>query len=473
MSTKNKKKDAANLAAKKAAEEKVIKTPVEAPAAAEDKKPKVATPAAKPVEKPVEKPAPAEKKEEKAPEVKPEPVAPAPADKPVDNTVLEPEVVEPAENKPAVTMPTISGSIGSNLATLGDPKDRLDKNHQVDLMNMIYKEYVVNPTTDNHLGKVAKQQFDAMALISMVQYNTQIAGDLQALGVKCNVKQAAAIEQMAMELLGMKVSRLPDPDNAGQLLLQFEEIPEEVRKNAIKDVKAAEVPVPEPNPELPDKEKLEALRNIFSSKVDGGIGRNLLKGIEWGRKAFSFSVEEKKSVVLANLIVKGADSTALNCLRSMITGKLNSEHSILGAHALLKTWCYGISEEEIAELIQVLTSHALERKIQDWNERAGKGSTMTSSVENEFTLMNRDILAANAGNVIDAILAGKDDAIATYPDNVGKLNVHPNNIRKTFVAAYGDSDGILKEKLNEVAKYYATPILRLSAYADKSAYSKK
>lgn len=472
MSTKNKKKDAANLAAKKAAEEKVIKTPVEAPAAAEDKKPKVATPAApadKPVEKPVEKPAPAEKKEEKAPETKPEHAAPAP----VDNTILEPEVVEPAENKPSVTMPMISGSIGSNLAALGDPKDRLDKNHQVDLMNMIYKEYVVNPTTDNHLGKVAKQQFDAMALISMVQYNAQIAGDLQTLGVKCNVKQAATIEQMAMELLGMKVSRLPDPDNAGQLLLQFEEIPEEVRKNAIKDVKAAETPIPEPNPELPDKEKLEALRNIFNRKSDGGLGSNLLKGIEWGRKAFSFSVEEKKSVVLANLIVKGADSTMIGCLRNMITGKLNSEHSILGAHALLKVWCPGVCDEEMAEITHVLTSHALERKIKDWNERAGKGSPMTAGIENEFTLMNRDILAANAGNIIDAILAGKDDAIATYADGVGKLTVHPSNIRKTLVAAYGDSDNLLKEKLNEIAKYYATPIIRLSAYADKSAYSKK
>lgn len=409
-------------------------------------------------------------------ETKEEPTpAPAPApevkENPVNNEVEVPEVVE--ETKEEKNVPTISGSLGSNLATLGDPKDRLDKNHQVDLMNMIYHRYVSNPTTDNNIGKLAAAQFDAMAIISMVQYNAQVAEDFQKLGIATTMKMAPAIEQAAMELLGVKMTRLPSPNDPKQLILQFEEIPQDIRKNAIKDVKAAETPVPEPNPELPDKEKIEALRNIFGQKINGGIGGNLLKGIEWGRKAFSFPEDEKKSVVLANLISKGVDSTMLNGLRNMISGKIHAEHSILGAHALLKSWCRSTPDEEVAEIAQVLTSSMIERKIQDWNERAGKGSTLAANIDNEFTLINRDILAANAGKIIDAILAGKDDAVADYPDKVGALTVHPSNIRKTFVAAYGDSESILKDKLNEVVKYYATPILRLSAYADKSAYSKK
>lgn len=459
MSTKNKnsQKKVVKPVVKPAVEEKDKKAP-EAPAASE-----------KPEEKPVETPTPAENpKEDKKPVEKPveQPIAPV-----VDNTVLEPEVVETVSEKKE-TKPSIIGSVGANLATIGDPKDRIDKNHQIDLMNMIYKEFVVNPTTDNQLGKVAKQQFNAMALISMVQYNAQIAADCRSLGIKCDVKTAPMIEKMAMELLGVTVTALPLPDDPKQLMLQFENIPAEVTRTAVQEKKIETKPIPEPAPELEEKAKIEAIQNIFQQKGEKtSMGTNLLTGIEWARKAYSFSAEEKKSVIFANILSKNFNSMLINCFRNAVSGKLNSEHCILGAHALMKAWCPSLQEQEIAELTQVIASCGIEKRIVDWNEKAG--STKQANPENEFTISNRTIAAANAEKVITGILEGKEDVSIDYSDGLGNLTVHPRNIRNTFVAAYGDSENLLRDKLNEIVKYYVTPVARLSAYVDKSAYSQK
>ena len=389
------------------------------------------------------------------------------------NTVIVPEVIvddKKEDKKP--TKVAINSSIGEHLASLGDPKDRIDKNRQIDLMGMIYKEYVSNPVTDNQLGKVAKQQFDAMAMISLIQYNAQVATDFQALGIKCDVKNAPVIERMAMELLGVKVTSLPSPDDPKQLMLQFESIPEEVTRTVIQEKKIEKTPIPEANPEMKEDKKIEAIQNIFQQKGEKmSMGNNLLTGIEWARKAFSFSEEEKKSVIFASLLSKGFSSTLINCFRNMVFGKINGEHSILGAHALMKAWCPSLKEIEIAEITQVLASCGYEKKIKDWNERAGE--TRQSNPENEFTLLNRMLSAANAEKVITGILESKEDVVIDYSDGLGNFTVHPRNIRNTIVAAYGDSANLLKDKLKEVVKYYATPIARLSSYVDKSAYSQK
>lgn len=475
MSTKNKnnQKKVVKPVAKPAVEEKDKKAP-EAPAAASEKpevKPaEVPTPEVK-VETPKSEPAPAgtvkpDKKE--TPKVEDKPVEdPMPH---VDNTVIVPEVVNPSEKKEE-TRPSIVGSVGANLASLGDPKDRLDKNHQVDLMNMIYKEFVVNPDVDTNLHKVMKPQFDAMALISMVQYNAQITGDLRTLGIKCDMKMGPVVEKMAMELLGIKVTSLPSPDDPKQLMLQFENIPAEVTRTAVQEKKIEEKPIPEPAPELEEKTKIEALQNIFQRKGEKlSMGSNLLTGIEWARKAYSFSSEEKKSVIFANILNKGFNSMLINCFRNAVFGKLNSDYCIYGAHALMKAWCPTLKETEIAEITQVLASSGIEKKIADWNEKAGMKQCDPT---NEFTIANRRVMAANAEKVITAILENKEDVVIDYSDGLGNLTVHPRGVRNTLVAAYGDSENLLKDKLNEICKYYVTPIMRLSSYVDKSAYSQK
>ena len=388
--------------------------------------------------------------------------------------VIDPEVVEetstekPKHTTPVVNAPKVT-SLGAALSSAGGSTDRIDKNHAIDLAKMVYQEYVNNPDTPSSIRQTAKKQFDVMTGVALLQYFTQLEEDFENLGVRIKPHMREQAENVLTNYLGVKVKTTAQDD--GQLLLQFEEIPTETRKTAAQDNKAKEKPILEPSPELPEKEKLEALRTIFAQTNKGGIGGNLLSGIEWARKAFSFAAEEKKSVIFANILHKGTEATMINCLRGMVNGKMGAEHSILGAHALLKAWCPTLSEQEVAELTAVLMSAASKKKVDDWNEKGGS-SHGKPTYDGELTVVNRQILAANAGNVIDAILKGNvEDVAVKVPDSQLDMIVHPNSIRKTLIAAYGDSENILKDKLKELVQYYAKPIMRLSSYVDKSAYA--
>ena len=416
----------------------------------------------------------------KAEETKVEEPTPAPVEEKKEEIaspngeVINPEVVEEAKvekPKPATQVVNTSKatSLGVALSSAGGSTDRIDKNHAIDLAKMVYQEYVNNPDTPSSIRQTAKKQFDVMTGVALLQYFTQLEEDFENLGVRIKPHMREQAENVLTNYLGVKVKTTAQDD--GQLLLQFEEIPTETRKTAAQDNKAKEKPIPEPSPELPEKEKLEALRTIFAQTNKGGIGGNLLSGIEWARKAFSFAAEEKKSVIFANILHKGTEATMINCLRGMVNGKMGAEHSILGAHALLKAWCPTLSEQEVAELTAVLMSAASKKKVDDWNEKGGS-SHGKPTYDGELTVVNRQILAANAGNVIDAILKGNiEDVAVKVPDSQLDMIVHPNSIRKTLIAAYGDSENILKDKLKELVQYYVKPIMRLSSYVDKSAYA--
>lgn len=382
--------------------------------------------------------------------------------------VEETSTEEPKHTTLVVNAPKVT-SLGAALSSAGGSTDRIDKNHAIDLAKMVYQEYVNNPDTPSSIRQTAKKQFDVMTGVALLQYFIQLEEDFENLGVRIKPHMREQAENVLTNYLGVKVKTTAQDD--GQLLFQFKEIPTETRKTATQDNKAKEKPIPEPSPELPEKEKLEALRTIFAQTNKGGIGGNLLSGIEWARKAFSFAAEEKKSVIFANILHKGTEATMINCLRGMVNGKMGAEHSILGAHALLKAWCPTLSEQEVAELTAVLMSAASKKKVDDWNEKGGS-SHGKPTYDGELTVVNRQILAANAGNVIDTILKGNvEDVAVKVPDSQLDMIVHPNSIRKTLIAAYGDSENILKDKLKELVQYYAKPIMRLSSYVDKSAYA--
>lgn len=380
--------------------------------------------------------------------------------------ILIPEVVNKEEKKEKEEDPV--PSISQGIIKIADG-ERIDANHAIDLMKMVHTEYVSNNDAPQNLRIAMKGQFDAMAMIALMQYNAQVENDFKTLGVKVTNTMAVQMEKVAREMFGITLKGLPAPNDPNQTVINFGEsdIPEEVKKEAKKDAAAAEIPVPEPDPKMPDKEKLAALRTIFSQRK--GIGNNIMNGIEWARAAFSFSKEEKKSVIFANIVDKGTDAMLLSGLRNMVTGKVRAEHSSLGAHAILKSWCPKLSDREIAELIQVALAYNEEKKTADWNRNAGDDKQTT--VEKELKFVNANILAGASEKVIDAILNKKPEVVVSK-DSLGEdVRVDTASIRKSLITAYGDSDELLKDKVHELAKYYLKPILRLSNYVDKSAYA--
>lgn len=392
------------------------------------------------------------------------PEAPAEEVKPKNEEPITPEVVEPVKKKEDET-PVPSISAGLNKLANGD---RLDHNHTVDLMKMIHSEYVTNPATTPELGTAMKKQFDAMAMVELMFYNAQLENDLQQLGVKVNKEQFVQMEQLAHNMFGIGLKALPTSD-PNQLTINFSEsVTPEVREQVKKDLKAKdEVPeIPEPDVNMSKDMKLKTLRAIFS-QTGKGIGNNIQKGLDWGKIAFGFGNDERKSVVLASLLSNDMRTTLTNGLTGMVRGKLNNDHSIFGAHAILHQWLPNYSDQEIAEIAQVCLSYKEESNQKDWKEKTGK----QLSLDNGLALVTRDVAAGCASEVIDAILNKKEQVVVDYPNSKDKVAVNTAAIRKSLICVYGDSDNLLKDKLNDIVKYYVKPIARLSKYVDKSAYT--
>lgn len=390
----------------------------------------------------------------------------APVDPPVkpkNEEPIEPEVVEPEKPKKEDTpIPSISAGL-SKLAN----GDRVDHNHAIDLMKMVHEGFVTNPATPPELGKVMKRQFDAMTLVELMYYNSQLENDFQQLGISVNKDQFVMIEQAAREMFGITLKGLPSTKDPKQLVINFSEsVPTPVKEQIKKDIQAAKEEIPEPDIKLPEEVKLKALRTIFS-QIGGGIGNNLKKGLDWGRIAFGFSDNERKAVVLAKLLSNDFRTTLTNGLSGMVKGKLIHDHSVIGAHAVLHQWLPTYSDQEIAEIVQVCLSYKEEASYKDYKEKAGGKTDLDSSL----SLISRDMITGCSSAVIDAILNKKEQTVVDYADKAGKIAVNTMSIRKSLISSYGDSENLLKDKLKEIAKYYVKPIMRLSKYIDKSAYS--
>lgn len=376
---------------------------------------------------------------------------------------ITPEVVEPEEKKKEETpVPSISAGL-SKLAK----GDRLDHNHSVDLMKMVHEAYVGNPATPPQLAKAMKQQFDAMALVELMFYNAQLEADFQQLGVKVNQAQFTQMEQLARDMFGITLKGLPTPEDPKQMIINFpESIPQEIKTTVKEDLKAKlKMPeVPEPDPKMPEDQKLTAMRAIMA--VTGkGIGNNIDSLVEWARKAYSFDAKEKKATVLAFILQKDFKTTLTNCMKGLVYGKLNKCHSILPAHALLHNWLPRYTDEEISEVVRVSLAYKEESAAKEFKEKTGRNA----SVDNGLALLHRDILAGNAKTVADAVLKNVSEVVVQYPDKTGSVRVDTAAVRNSLITYYGES--IVKDKIQELVKYYVKPLARLAKYVDKSAYS--
>lgn len=434
-------------AEKKAAPKKVETKPI-IPTAEETKVEEVAAEEIKPeeVNQPKE-----DKKEEKKEEKNPLPI--------------EPEVIDPAPSEDDKAITSISA--GLNKVANGD---RIDHNHAVDLMKMIHTEYVGNPTTPANLGKAMKQQFDAMALVELMFYNAQLENDFQQLGVKVNQSMFTQMEKVARETFGITLKGLPAPDDPRQTIINFpESIPQEVKEQVKKDIKIKkQIPeIPAPDATLPNEKKLDILKAIFS-QIGGGIGVNVERAIEWSRDSFSFAKDEKKSVILASILKHDFKTTLTNGLSGMVKGKLDNDHSVLGAHALLHSWLPKYTDQEISELVQVLLSYKEESNVKSVNSlQDGPKSDINKSLE----ILSKQVAAGCASKVVDAVLNKKENVAVEYADGIGSIIVNTMNLRKGLITSYGESESILKDKIKELVGYYTKPIARLDKYIDKSAYS--
>lgn len=481
--SKNKKK-AATLAAKKTTVTKVAT----AEPTNKVETTKVETKVEKPVEEPAPTPAPTpapetpkvekpkaekakDKKQEKAAEKDKPKVDIKPKAEKVETVVAEEVKVEDPKNKPV--------DIGKGLLEAGG-NDRISHDSGITLMKMFADEFVKDDTLSEPARKAAKTYYRGLLMSEILLYGAQVEADMQTFGVRVNRDVFNALQEEAKSMWGIELKALPDKKNDQQMVIDFtgSNIPKEVKEAAKADAKArTEVAeIPEPNKDMEESEKEKVLRAILvQSTTNKSVFGKINQAIEWCRVAYGME-DSLPAQILAFIMLKVGSSWngALDAVTSAMYGSLNSEHTVLAPHALLKAWNPTADDKNISQLVKVFISRHVEKQCASWNEKA-KGrldiAATETGVANNLVIVTHNIKLGLQQNVLDGVLKKEKKIQIVDEDKKPFETVNGDNVYKKLSAAYGDSESILKDKIAEISKLYNAPVNRLTNYVDKSAYA--
>lgn len=481
--SKNKKKAAA-LAARKATVTKVataeptnkvettkvetkVEKPVEEPAPTPAPTPAPETPK---VEKPKAEKAKDKKQENAAAKDKPKVDIKPKAEK-VETVVAEEVKVEDPKNKPV--------DIGKGLLEAGG-NDRISHDSGITLMKMFADEFVKDDTLSEPARKAAKTYYRGLLMSEILLYGAQVEADMQTFGVRVNRDVFNALQEEAKAMWGIELKALPDKKNDQQMVIDFtgSNIPKEVKEAAKADANArTEVAeIPEPNKDMEESEKEKVLRAILvQSTTNKSVFGKINQAIEWCRVAYGME-DSLPAQILAFIMLKVGSSWngALDAVTSAMYGSLNSEHTVLAPHALLKAWNPTADDKNISQLVKVFISRHVEKQCASWNEKA-KGrldiAATETGVANNLVIVTHNIKLGLQQNVLDGVLKKEKKIQIVDEDKKPFEIVNGNNVYKKLSTAYGDSESILKDKIAEISKLYNAPVNRLTNYVDKSAYA--
>lgn len=377
--------------------------------------------------------------------------------------VIIPETVEPKTATPSKKIDSMT--ITKGLAALAN-HERIDENHQIDFLKLMSEAYLSNPDAKiSPEQKAAYQEvFDGGMCQLTLLYAAQLEEEGRAIlkGVSVTKEVFPLAKQQFCEMYGVDVKALPGKKD-GQMTIEFETVPEEVKEAAKADAKAVTKGIPEASTELSEEEKLNAVRAILSrnNASDGYVpcrmATNIHDALTWARIAFDIKSEEPQ-VTLATLYQKFNNTKTL-CLSGYMRkawGATNANHSPFITHALIHKDFEGMpyTEKQIAEMVKVMIAAYAETSVTPENDFAKcilPVNTITSS-------MTADIIKK---------IVKKDELI--------NKTIPGAKIYNSVANVYGNSESpkLLRGKLDELAGYYKSPIQKLANYADESAYSKK
>jgi hypothetical protein len=416
------------------------------------------------------------KVEETKPEEKPAPKAEEKKPKKEKEKVIIPEEVHDEEKKPIAKKQDASMTITQGLAKLAN-HERIDENHQVDFLNLMYRAYLDNPnaTIPEEHKAAMREVFDG----GMLQLSLILAAQLEEegktlAGIEVQKEMYPAIKKLFLERYGVETKALPSKTNDSQLVIDFTEVPAEVKKAAKADAQALKKPeIPEPDPALSEEDKLDAIRGILSrSNASEGtvvpcrMATNVKDAIDWARQAFSITSEDPQ-VTLATMYQKFNDAKTL-CLTGFMRktwGSTTVNRNPFITHALVRKDFEGMyDEKQVAELVKVMMAAHVEA------ENPKDGTDILNS-----------IISGMDDKVIKKIL-NKEEliplAIKGLTDDKKNNGVPGAKVYATIANMYGftglgNEAKLMKDKLNELKGLYKGSIGRLAFYADESAYSKK
>lgn len=416
------------------------------------------------------------KVEETKPEEKPAPKAEEKKPKKEKEKVIIPEEVRDEEKKPIAKKQDASMTITQGLAKLAN-HERIDENHQVDFLNLMYRAYLDNPnaTIPEEHKAAMREVFDG----GMLQLSLILAAQLEEegktlAGIEVQKEMYPAIKKLFLERYGVETKALPSKTSDNQLVIDFTEVPAEVKKAAKADAQALKKPeIPEPDPALSEEDKLDAIRGILSrSNASEGtvvpcrMATNVKDAIDWARQAFSITSEDPQ-VTLATMYQKFNDAKTL-CLTGFMRktwGSTTVNRNPFITHALVHKDFEGMyDEKQVAELVKVMMAAHVETE----NPKDGT-DVLNSIISGMDDKMIKKIL--NKEELIPLAIKGLTDDKRN--NGVPGAKVYATIANMYGFTGLGNEAKLMKDKLNELKGLYKGSIGRLAFYADESAYSKK
>lgn len=429
---------------------------------------------------PAEVPAKTEepKKEEAKPETKKvEEKKPEPKKSKKKEEVIVPEEVKSTEEPKTTAVEKMT--IEKGLAAVVN-HERIDENHQIEFLSLMHKAYLDNPDSEISPERKAAYQevFDGGMCQLTLLYAAQLEAEGKAIlkGVNVTKDVFPLAKKQFCEMYGVEIKALPGKDK-DQLVINFEEIPEEVKKAAKADAQATKkAEIPEADPALSEEEKLNAIRNILSrtnasnGTVPCRMATNVKDAIDWARTAFEIKSEEPQ-VTLATLYQKFNNSKTL-CLTGFMGkawGSTTVNRNPFITHALLEKDFSGIYDaKHVAELAKVMIAAKAESSVSDGQDFA--------SIIKTINLINNGMTDKIIKSIVkkEEMIPFTVDGLVDDKKNVGVpgAKVYSTLANLYGFAGLGDAEKRMKNKLNEIVKLYKSPVVRLSNYADESAYSK-
>ena len=417
----------------------------------------------------IEKPVVEEVKPESKPEPKPEPKKeekkPA-AKKPAKEKVIVPEVVQPEEMKPKVTVPVNNRP---------QPTDRIDANHGIELMKSFEKRAEeIEKGTELH--RAMREQADVMLFVYGKKWIDQCIADGDEAFIKVSQNMYNRIAQIGQELLGITVKALPVPGSDGQMKIDFKETietaPAEI-KEAIEEDAKKEVPtdtIPIANIEDSEEQKIKAIDSILRMK--NGMDGTLVNAIQFARNAFPELKDAYTAQVIAFIYSKVEHSTLLNAYANAVIGNLCGNANIFSAHTWLKQRlsAFDFNDVEIAAMTKVMLANALN------NRKAEKDyATMSATCNRLLKQMNDDLI----NRIINA-KTPKDEAklkISGKYLELGKVEtlVPATKVINALKLTYGSeqSSKLLKQQMQRINALYSDGLKPLEVYVEKSTYVTK
>jgi hypothetical protein len=385
--------------------------------------------------------------------------------------VLIPETVEEPEKKAPAAL-TLTSKTNT---------DTIDANHSIDLLNALQKrrdEYVKEGL--NELHQSTGKQVDVMLFVLLDQWNTQVSNNAEAAGIKLNQQVFEEIRAAGNQLLGTKLLGTKTPD--GQLELDFkksiENAPQET-KDALKadaTVKAA-TELPDASTCTTEEDKVNALRSIL--KMKNGMSTNLQNAVDFARAAFDLK-DAPTAQVLAVIFDKlnSTPSTLMLGFTNAVFKNLQENHSIIPAHAWLKTKFPQYDDKQISQMVQVFVSRGIADKAQHENVAFDK---LVGTYSNLISDANDDLI----NRIVDLKEGDKN-----YEKNLSKIcltkdyknigitdsHINPAKVVNYVKLAYGtdmDNKSLKTQMKQIIALYHGNKIGAPLFYIEKSAYASK